>query len=422
MIWLGALLAIAATPPDTGARAITLAEAIELAQHNSVQAIQAAGVEQTSAATLRSAYAAFLPGISLSAGATRQYPSRGGTRVENGQVITLPSQPWSYSGSIGTNLQLFAGGSRLFDVVQSRAGVAQRFAVALAVKQQFYDVLAARESEGAARAQLEQAEQQFKTASARVRAQTATRSDSLRAEIQLRNAQLAVLDARNSIVSANAGLTRVVGVSYPITAADVSPDVAPLALDEETLSRLSLDGPGVHEAQAQLDAARAARRATWANYLPTLGASYSRSGTGTDSEFGLGASAYDYSGSLRLSLSLPIFNQLQREEQTVRLRVAEENAAAALRDARLMAAQTLAQALGAFRTAAQRVEAQTASVEAAEEDLRVQQQRYAVGNSTLLDVLTSQTQLNQARQDLIQARDDQRVAKAQLEALVGREL
>jgi len=65
---------------------------------------------------------------------------------------------------------------------------------------------------------------------------------------------------------------------------------------------------------------------------------------------------------------------------------------------------------------------QTATVEAAEEDLRVQQQRYAVGASTLLDVLTSQTQLNQARSDLIRARYDQRIAKAELEALVGREL
>lgn len=61
-------------------------------------------------------------------------------------------------------------------------------------------------------------------------------------------------------------------------------------------------------------------------------------------------------------------------------------------------------------------------MEAAEEDLRVQQQRYALGASTLLDLLTSQTTLNQARSDLIAARYDYRVAKAQLEALVGREL
>ena len=62
------------------------------------------------------------------------------------------------------------------------------------------------------------------------------------------------------------------------------------------------------------------------------------------------------------------------------------------------------------------------AIAAAEEDLRVQQQRYAVGASTLLDLLTSQTQLNQARQALIQARLDGRIARAQLSALIGREL
>jgi outer membrane protein len=65
---------------------------------------------------------------------------------------------------------------------------------------------------------------------------------------------------------------------------------------------------------------------------------------------------------------------------------------------------------------------QQASIAAAEEDLRVQQQRYALGVSTLLDLLTSQAQLNQARQALIQARLDGRIARAQLSALVGREL
>jgi len=151
-------------------------------------------------------------------------------------------------------------------------------------------------------------------------------------------------------------------------------------------------------------------------------AGYSRSASGTSGAFALGADQYAYSGALRLSLSLPLFNQLQREEQVVRARVAEDNADVALRDARLAAAQSFTTVMGAYRTAAERIAAQAASVAAAEEDLRVQQQRYAVGSSTLLDVLTSQTQLDQARQQLIRARYDQRVAKAQLEALVGRDL
>ena len=45
----------------------------------------------------------------------------------------------------------------------------------------------------------------------------------------------------------------------------------------------------------------------------------------------------------------------------------------------------------------------------------------AGGASTLLDVLTSQTQLTQARLGLVQARFAARTARAQLEALVGSE-
>ena len=47
---------------------------------------------------------------------------------------------------------------------------------------------------------------------------------------------------------------------------------------------------------------------------------------------------------------------------------------------------------------------------AAEEDLRVQQQRYNLGASTLLEVLNSQTALNTAQQQLISARQTYRVA------------
>jgi outer membrane protein len=177
----------------------------------------------------------------------------------------------------------------------------------------------------------------------------------------------------------------------------------------------------VREAQAQRDAARAARWTALTRYLPTVSAGYSRGANGTSRDFGL-SDDYTYSGSLRLSLSLPLFDQLGREQQAVQADVALDNAEASLRDARLAARQSLIQYLGAFRTAQQQEATQAASVEAAEEDLRVQQQRYATGEATLLDVLTSQTQLNQARQARIRARYDGRIAKAQLEALVGREL
>ncbi len=416
---------------DSTARPISLSEALELAQRNSPQAVQARGQTRTAAVGSRSAVAAFLPNLSVSAGATRQYASGSRTRVENGQVITLPDEPWSYSAGLGASVQLFDGGRRLFNLQQARANVGvaaanettQRFQVALDVKQQYFNVLAARESESAARAQLSQAEEALRFALARVRARTATRSDSLRAEIQMGNAQVAVLTARTTLESAIASLTRVVGSPSPVTAlAEDEPTMLPLAIEGEALRALAENGPLVNEAKSQLDAARSGKRASWTSYLPSLTASYSRSGNGSGTDLTFDPQGYSYSGSLRLSATFPLFDQLGREEQMVRASASVDNAEASLRDARLGALESLSRSLGAFRSAGQRAAAQQATVVAAVEDLRVQQQRYAAGSSTLLDVLTSQAQLDQARQALIQARYDQRIAKAELEELVGRDL
>ena len=52
----------------------------------------------------------------------------------------------------------------------------------------------------------------------------------------------------------------------------------------------------------------------------------------------------------------------------------------------------------------------------------MQGERYRVGASTIVDVLTSQEALNQAEVDVVVARFDYLRAKASLEALIGRNL
>ena len=417
---------------DTTARAITLDDAIALAQRNAPTAVQARGQARTSAAAVRSSYAAFLPSVSLSAGGSRTFTAAGDrTYVDpNGQIITA-AEDWSYSSGLAFGMTLFEGGRRLYDVRSARANldaasaneVAQRYDVALQVSQQYFAVLAAREAEGAAQSQLEQAEQQLVAASARTRAGAATRSDSLRSVVAVGNAQLALLTARNQLATANAALTRLVAAPDLVTATtDPALDAIVALPDSVTLELMLAQSPAIAEADAARVAARAAGRAARSPYLPTVSVNYSRRGSGEDSRLGLGDADYGYRGSLSLNVSYPLFNQLTREENVVRASVAEDVAEAQLRDARLRAREDLTQALGTLGTAEQRIRIGTVSVAAAEEDLRVVQQRYTLGASTLLDVLTSQTQLNQARSDLIQARFDYRVARAQLEALLGSDL
>src|SRR2546430_14199857 len=85
------------------------------------------------------------------------------------------------------------------NIVEAEANtVAVKYNVALGVKQQYYAVLAAIESEDAARLQMAQATEQFKTSVAKVRAGVATRSDSLRRGIQGGNGHHALIPAQNN--------------------------------------------------------------------------------------------------------------------------------------------------------------------------------------------------------------------------------
>jgi len=415
--------------PDS-ARKISLAEAIQMAQQNSPDAIQAEGTERTSKAARVSAVGAILPSATLSAGHVVQLGG-GLTRLnQNGEQITVAQKPTNNTG-LSLNMTLFDGGQRLYDLrtanYQIAAAEANRVAVkynvALGVKQQYFAVLAAIESQDAADLQMAQAAEQFKASVARVRAGAATRSDSLRGVIQIGNAQLAQISAASAKEAAEAALTRLVGSPVPVTAdpASVQENMSALP-DSAQLAVLALTGPAVQQAQANLDVAEESRKASKATYLPSLSASYSRTGSGTDPQFGFGSDPFTYSGRLSFQLSYPIFNNFAREEQVVRAKVAEVNAQSAFRDAQLAAVQTLTQNIGAIRSASQRVAIQVASVAAAREDVRVQQQRYNIGASTLLDLITSQAALATAEQALIQARYDYRIARAQLEALVGRDL
>jgi outer membrane protein len=413
---------------DSVARPIALAEAVKLAQRNSPTTVQASGTTRSNAASVRSAYMAFIPSLSFSTGASKQSGDRIG---QQGTIVPYTVTAFQYSSGLNMNVDIFDGGNRLFRLRAAKANVdaaeanetLQQYNVALNVKQQYYAVLAARESESAAKAQLDQAQEQLKTASAKVAAGAATKSDSLRAVIQVGNAQLALIQARNNLNIANASLTRLVATPFVVTATpgDTTESIV-LAADSADVARLAMRGPAVVQSEEAYAAARANVRGALTPYLPTVSARFNRSGAGQDSRFGWGTAQYPYSQTLSFSLNFPFFNQGAREEQVVRTRVAEDVAQAQLRDTRLLAQQQLTQYMSAFRSAEQRVQIQLASVAAAEEDLRVQQRRYQLGASTFLDVLTSQSTLDQARAALIQARFDARVAKAQIETLTGKDM
>ena len=418
----------AQTIADTAAAPVSLAEAIRLAQNNAPAAVQARGNISTSEAAVKQSYAAFLPSFSVSAARRNE---RGERFDAQGNLVPFTGQPTSYSTGLQSSLQIFDGGRRFFDIRSAKADVnaaeagetASRFQIALQVKQEYYNILAARESRSAAEAQIQQAEQQLRSSSIRLRAGAATLSDSLRSVVAVGNARLSLLNAQNNLQIANATLTRLVASPTPVTA--MPSDTLDQRVTIPTVAELEpliRNAPAIQQADAELSSAKSSVRSAKTAFLPTVNMNFNRGGSGLDPQFGIGDKRYAYNQNLSFSLNFPLFNNLTREVNVARAMVAEDVAEASLRDARYLARQTLVQSLGQMRIAREQVDIQTQSVAAATEDVRVQQRRYELGATTLLDLLTSHTQLDNARTALIRARYDYRVAKAQLEALIGRDL
>ena len=430
LLALPVVLAAQAVPDPLTARPIPLREAVALAEQNGLAAIQARGQVRNAQSSVRTARGALLPSLSISLSQN----NTSGNQLDPITGVVTPrraTKPWNYSTGLNSSVNLFDGGRRLNEVKRARYDVSaaeasevnQKYNVALQVKVQYYAILAAREAESAAQAQLQQAQEQLKTSILRTRAGVVTLSDSLRSVITVGNAQLALITARNNVRVASAALTRLIGSETLVTAPPSDTlDTGLSPVDSAALAALLDEGPQVRASEAQLESARSAVKSAKTPYLPSVDLTFSRGGTANNQYYGLNGDPLAFSNTFGLRLSYNLFNNFTREDALTRAGVSADLSEATLRDVRLAARQTLVQQLAALSSAQQRIVIQQASLAAAKEDLRVQQQRYALGVSTLLDVLTSQSTLDAARSALIQARQDVRVARAQLEALVGRDL
>jgi outer membrane protein TolC len=298
----------------------------------------------------------------------------------------------------------------------------ERYATALTAKEAFYEVLRANQLIAVAEARIRQAERSRAIAKSRHEAGTTTRSDELRAELELTAAREALLIAREDRQSATLTLGRLVGANGPVDAAADTTAVfepKPLALARAELEALAADqAPLVVAARERGRVAVAEERQARSVYLPSIkaGAQY----TVANDVILPGAPRDGWQ--LQLGLSYPIFDGFRREEEITRRSAETTVANAAAADAARLARAEAGRLAGSVAIAEERIALAKSGVSVAAEDLRVIEARYQVGASAILDLITSQLNLVQAETNLITAQFDYLVARAGLEAIVGRDL
>lgn len=419
------------TAPRLGAqgRAVTLGEAIQLSEKVQPGVVQARGNVETAGAQRRSAWGAYLPSVNAGTSAS-EFFSEGASSVDpvTGQVISGNRSNRSLSASLSASVDLFTGFRRGADLKAAKAAqeaagaslVDVRFQQALGTTNQFFDALAASQLVGVREASVRRAEEQLKVSVAKLRAGSATRSDSLRSLVTLGTARLDLIQSQTDLAAAEAGLARLIGESGRVRAADdsafyriVAPvDTAGVRAEAESRS------PRIQEATANAVAARADLRASRSAYWPSLNLSASTAWNGSRTN------DYDLQNQRQVNLGLrwTLFNGFSRELAVTQRSAGLDLAEASAADAQRAVESELTSQLAALDASRIKIDITQTSVLAATEDLRVQQERYRLGVSTIVDVLTSQEALNQAEVDVVVARFDYLRAKAQLEALIGRTL
>lgn len=398
---------------------MSLDQVVRLAVERDPAAVQAEAAMANARTDMLQAAGSWLPTVNT----LTRYNNSSNQRFDQatGQLVSE-----SYSAQVNAGYDLFTGGRRLLG--QRSAGAAmsaadaqfasQRFATILRATEVYYAAAAASDIARAAAQRLERAQQQLTAAETRLELGTATQSDALRAEIEVGNAEVALLEAQASMRSTMLELGRQVGVAGQVRPSDEAlPTQGPVLPPLETLvAQATTSSPSVVAADATMRLRRAERLASFTPYLPVVRL------TGGYDWFSFDFPPQQRSWSMAVTATLPLFNGFQREASVQRAATAERLAEARWRDAEIQARVAVESAASEIATAERRVAIADRSVTLAREDLRVQEERYAMGVATIVDLQTSQVNLSDAEVAAVRARQSLGTATARLEAILGQRL
>lgn len=486
LLWSLLLLVGVATPAaaQTAPRTtLSLEEALEIARQNNPVYLQSVTGRTRAAAGVRSAYGALLPSADASLGASlREGRPQFFGGVAFGATSDILSSSWNLSANSRLSLNTFNEIKRAnasLDAAEAdvdnalytlRNGVTGQFLLALQLQ---------------ARAALQdtlvtQQRFQLQLAEARAGVGAGTDLDVKRAQVSLGTQEVAALRARNSAEVSRLQLFQQIGVAMPPDVeltADLPLDLPSFEVDD-LLENARRSNPALEATRARERVADANVKSARGAYTPTLsfsasvgaftqqqqdidielqrqaaGAASSRASCFTTDSIRVGAGLPSIAGqcssiaftpaqaqairdandkfpfdftrnpyNLSMSISLPLFDGLAREQRLQEANAGRTDARYNVRRQELALTADVTSALVTLRAARQTVDLQNQNAITAREALQLAEERYRVGASTFVDLITARAEFERAETDRIDALYEFHRSFAALEAAVGRTL
>ena len=421
LILFGTLFSAVLQCVVTDSAAITLTECRGLALKRNLSVRSARADVQSAKASVLGARSAYLPRLSMSGWWTR-YEEK--SFFMQGGDFEIDDQSYRLSGN--ASLTLFDGMGRLSGY---RASLARRTGatealrsaaqeVAYETERLFVEALrsdALREvNEEAVRLSAEQ----LKKTRAMLDLGAATRADVFKAEVDHSNNQLALLRAKRDRRLATAGLASFVGLDplEDLELLDDAPPAEDLPVLGDAVKAARASHPRLGTARAGVGAERWGVRSAQSGFFPSLnlwsGISYQ------DTEWSaLNDERTEWS--YGVSLDFTVFDGFLTTAGVRQARSSLLSSEAAVESAEREVVLGVHSAHLDVEIARESIGVAGSGVRSAEEDLRLAQERFKLGEGTILEVIDAQVNHTRARTSLVSATYDLRLAQAGLRRAMG---
>jgi outer membrane protein len=358
------------------------------------------------------------------------------------------------------------------------------FGLEQTVTLQYMTALRARDAVQVAEDQLVRAEQNLEIVQSRVSSGAAAGTEATQAEVTVGRAQVTLLRAERDAMAEMLRLQEQMGVNVGVDGVELVSEFQifePVWQEADLIDWAISTHPSLQSARATEASQQAQVRQSWSQYLPSVNMSANFSGfavqalnddfvignvqNGIENQFAscqqfnaidagiagglpgyeqrncsqftytdeMGQEALDANqvfpfnftpnpATLRLSVSLPIFTGFSRQRQLEQAEAQAKDAAYDLRAEELRLRTAVTQALYDVRASHQSVAIEERNLELANLQLETARQRYAVGNTGILDLQDAETSLSTAERDYLDARYNFHQSLVVLEAATGRTL
>jgi len=395
-----------------------------------------------SAAKTKEMSAGRLPAVKFAGGYTRLSevpPFQVTLPIYPDPIVVSQSYFNAYTLKVGVQQPLFTGfrleaGTESARLLERSAGLdleKDRAEFVFTVKNAYWGLSRALDVEKVVEEDIGQVREHLKDVRAFFDQGLLTRNDVLRTELQLSNAEIMGIDARNAVAVARTSLNSLIGLSLdveiePTTSAAASAAAVPAedapaeAATRSLIDTAVLNRPEIRSAEFRIKASEAGVKAARAGWYPQVFLSGNYYYLRPNSRLMPAQDKFYGTWDIGISLSLDVWNWGQTKSQT---RQARAQLAQALDARKLLEDQAVlevTQTRLALTQAREKLKVSAQAVGQAEENLRTTRERFKEGVALNTDVLDAEVFLLQAKLGRTQAAIDLALAQARLEKALGR--